>query len=53
MITKEVAGQIKADALELIQIARTVKDEAAASRLEAIAVAMLERALALEKDHRF
>ena len=35
MITREVAGQIRADALELIQIARTLTDEAAASRLEA------------------
>jgi hypothetical protein len=53
MITREIATQIRADALELIQIAPSVKDEVAAAKLEAIATAMLKRALALENDPRF
>ena len=53
MITKEMATQIRADALELINIARTLKDNVTASRLEAIATAMLKRARELDNDKRF
>ena len=54
VITKEMAAQIRADALELINIARALKDEdVTASRLEAIAIAMLKRARDLENDERF
>jgi hypothetical protein len=53
VITRELAIQIRADALELIKIARALKDDAAASKLEAIATAMLTRARDLENDERF
>jgi hypothetical protein len=54
VITKEMAAQIRADALELINIARALKDDAVtASRLEAIAIAMLKRARSLRTTVAF
>jgi hypothetical protein len=53
VITREVAHHIRADALELIAIARTLNNDGTTLQLEAIALAMLKRASALEKDHRF
>jgi hypothetical protein len=49
----DAAEHLRAEAVELIKLARLVADTDIAARIEAIAISLLKRAADLEKDAGF